>query len=534
MKAIKNVLIILFMINTVATFAQRNFSVEIEETSVNGMPAVHSGTVVTLNGKWLFIGGRSAGLHGFQPPFAFPTSGRNEMIYVVDPTTNQTWSSSANTLVDSIFEAVCSSNMQYTLQGDTLIMIGGYGWKNTANDFVTFPTLTIIDAAGLMNAVINSQNINSFFRQSTDQRMAVCGTHLFKIGNTFYFPFGQRFDGIYSQINGGGGFFTQHYTGAISTFQITDNGGNNIAVNNFLQTTDTINFHRRDLNVALQIFPNGSTGLTAFGGVFQPTINLPYFTPIDIQPSSYSVSTWTQKYADYHCAVMPVYDSANHFMHTEFFGGMSEFYPDSLGATLLQDTAVPFVKTISRISRDPSSQFTEITESQKMPGYLGTNATFLPLNGIALTQNQIIKLDPISGRTQVGWIVGGIESPMANISQIDPGLSFASNRVFKVFINTDTLTSVAQNQPQLPVQISVSPNPSKNIFEFNIESSLHEPLILSVYNANGVLIQTLYNNLFTDTNMLLKWNSKNFPTGIYNYILYNGKYKLSGLLIKNQ
>ena len=512
------------------SFAQRPFSVEIEETSINGMPAVHSGTVITLNGKWLFLGGRINGLHGFQPPFAFPTSGRNEMIYVVDPIANQTWSLAANTLTDSIFESVCSSNMQYILNHDTLMMLGGYGWKNSVNDFVTFPTLTIIDASGLMNAVINSQPINSFFRQITDQRFAVCGTHLFKIEDTYYLPFGHRFEGIYSPINGGGGFFNQSYTCSVSTFNLIDNGANNISINNWNQTVDSVNFHRRDLNASLQIFPNGATGITAYAGVFQPTINLPYFTPIDItSPTNFNVSNWTQKYADYHCPVMPVFDSTFNFMHTEFFGGMSEFFPDSLGATLLQDTAVPFVKTISRITRDPNSQFTELVESQKMPGFLGTNCTFLPLDGVASIEGEIIKLDPLFGHTQVGWLVGGIESPMANISQIDPGLSFASNRVFKVFINTDTLTSIPVVQPDLPFQITVSPNPSSENLNFHFNSNISGNASLCIFNENGVLV-------FSNTNFELKNNSRlkinlhSIPSGLYNYACYFNGYKLSGLI----
>lgn len=69
--------------------------------------------------------------------------------------------------------------------------------------------------------------------------------------------------------------YTQVYTDAIRKFNLSDNG-TIITITHLPTITDAANLHRRDYNAVPQILPNGSEGVTAFSGVFQPTVDLPF------------------------------------------------------------------------------------------------------------------------------------------------------------------------------------------------------------------------------------------------------------------
>ncbi len=71
-----------------------SFQLEIEPFNMPEMPGIHSGAIASYNGRWILIGGRMNGLHGFQSPFAFPNSGKNENAWVIDPVSKQIWTAS--------------------------------------------------------------------------------------------------------------------------------------------------------------------------------------------------------------------------------------------------------------------------------------------------------------------------------------------------------------------------------------------------------------------------------------------------------
>ena len=86
--------------------AQFNYQLELDTFSLTTPPALHSGAFANWNGKWFFLGGRRNGLHGFLPPFAFPTTDANTDIWMVNPALNQTVLSSADSLPDALREPV--------------------------------------------------------------------------------------------------------------------------------------------------------------------------------------------------------------------------------------------------------------------------------------------------------------------------------------------------------------------------------------------------------------------------------------------
>jgi len=175
----KKLLIALFALSALNNYAQTPFTVEIEPLVIAGAPGLHSFAFgKTSNNKWVFVGGRIDGLHQRQPFAAFLASSNNTNIYVIDPASKQVWSTSLNTLPASVYEQLQSTNQEFYQRGNTLYVIGGYGYSATQSDHVTYNKLTAIDIDAVANAVINNQSITTFFRQITNTNFAVTGGQL--------------------------------------------------------------------------------------------------------------------------------------------------------------------------------------------------------------------------------------------------------------------------------------------------------------------------------------------------------------------
>ena len=489
-------LLILVLFVTVNLSAQDQFTVQIEPLIITNAPNVHSYSWgKTTDGKWIILGGRIDGLHQRQPFAAFLENDNNKSVYVVDPVANQTWSTSISVLPASLFEQLQSTNQEFEQRGNTLYIIGGYGFSATQNDHITYDKLTAIDVDGLANAVINNTDITSFFRQIANTNLAVTGGHLGLLNDVFYLCGGQYFEGRYNPMgpNNGPGFI-QNYTDEIRTFEISDDG-TNLSVVNYTAQNDANNLHRRDYNMAPQIFPDGTEGFTMFSGVFQHTANLPWLNSVDVTPSGYTVNnTFNQYLSQYHSAKIPVFDTSNNIMHTLFFGGISQYKLDA-NDNLIQDDNVPFVKTISKVTRFSDGSMIESSLDIEMPTFLGSGAEFIPLETSAIfSVNGILDINSLpDGVTQVGYIFGGIESTQENIFFINNGTqSSASNLAFKVFINKSTLgiDDVELTADNI-YNLKIFPNPSKSLFSIEAFIPNTEKSTIAIYDISGKLIKTL-------------------------------------------
>jgi hypothetical protein len=351
---------------------------------------------------------------------------------VIDPVEKLTWSAPLSSLPVSIQEQLSSTNMEFHQSGDFLYIAGGYGYSNSADDHMTYPYLTAVNVPGVVHSIVNNASITSFFRQINDEQFAVTGGYLNKIYDTYYLTGGQWFDGRYNPM--GHASYTQKYTNSIRKFTLID-FGSDLNISHFPVITDSLNLHRRDYNVIPQIMPDGKEGLTAFSGVFQIGVDLPYMNCVNITESGYYVNNdFSQFYSQYHCAHIPLFSASENEMHNLFFGGIAQ-YSDSAGI-LIQDDNVPFVKTISRVTRDTHGRMAEYKLPGEMPGYLGAGAEFIPVENIRVYGNGVIKLDKlVADSTLVGYIVGGIESPESNIFWTNNGTqSSANHQIYKVFI----------------------------------------------------------------------------------------------------
>jgi hypothetical protein len=472
------------------------FQVEFVEAAFPAAPALHSFAFGEANGKWLFIGGRTSGIHSFDPlPINnFPPAMANHWVWVLDPALRQSWSvdlydASITPPLGLIADALSSGNTQSFQNGDTLYIIGGYGYNRSTNLMQTFPTLTAINVPGMITAVMSgtAANIVSQIRQGPpDDRLKVTGGELEKIGDNFFLVFGQRFDGLYNPQDVDN---DQQYTDEVRIFQIVDDGTTPPTITGYTTLTapppvagdpQPNQFHRRDLNVVPAIRSNGQPGISVYGGVFT-TAFTPYLNPIYIDSAGGVISanidrSFNQYMSQYDTARMVLFDAVRGSMHTVFFGGISYgvFDPDSDSsakvrpdprlpyADLIQvepksdasgftlDPSIPFIDQITAISlrADGTSQQCVLSQRNqlkltpvRLPERLGTNARIIPAPEAPSYDNGVIKLRHLPGRSLVGYLYGGMRTRDENPT--GTGQSFASNRIFYIYVTPTPTTCIA-------------------------------------------------------------------------------------------
>lgn len=478
-----------FLLLAGSLFAQSSFNYEVTLQPVNvaGLPGLHSYAFARYEEKWLIIGGRKDGLHARQPFNSFPAAQNNTDIYVVDVHTGQWWSASVNSLPVPLKEHLQSTNMNFIQQGDTLYIMGGYAYAASVNDHITFPQLTTVQVSALINGVVNSSPISNYFKYTSDTAFAVTGGRLGKIGNTFYLVGGHRFDGRYNPMNHN--TFVQVYTNQLRKFSI-NNSGSAPVISNYSTITDGVHLHRRDYNLLPQIFPNGEEGYTISSGVFQPAVDLPFLYPVDITASGYTPQTSFNQYlSNYHSAFACLYDSVQNQMHTLFFGGISQYFYQN--NTLIQDNNVPFVNTISLLTRLANGTLQEYQLPVVMPGLEGAGAEFIINHQVPHTPKDIIELSKLTADTvTIGYIYGGITSPQANPFTVNQTtVTNASPVVYAVKLVRSMATQLQPVSGTHSYNLELYPNPADSHTSafFYTEKPVH--VLCYISNAQGQLLQ---------------------------------------------
>lgn len=472
---------------SVMTFGQNfDYSLSLNPVNINSLSGIHSYAFGQHDGKWLIVGGRLDGIHPRQPWAAFPENQNNADLYVIDPIGEQFWTAPISSLPSGIQEQLQSTNMNFHQVGDTLYIIGGYAYATSAADHITFPNLTTIIVSNTIDSIINSQSFSAQFQQITDQEFAITGGQLGYLDGEFYLVGGHRFDGRYNPM--GNPTYTQTYHTGYKTFEISNAFGN-LTYSNLNQITDAVHLRRRDYNLMPQIYPDGAMGYMISSGVFQAVIDMPFLYPVDINSNGYIPQQGFNQYlSHYHSAKTAMYDSANNRMHNIFFGGLSQYYYEN--DTLVQDDQVPFVKTISLVTREADSSLTEYQLPIEMPGLKGASAEFIPNMAVSRYENSVLKLDEISGdSTLMGWIFGGIEStsqnPFTNNTIAD---TKADSSIFEVWIKKNPL-GVDQIDGSNPFDFSVLPNQVAQNYTLRINNPSAAKMDYYISSIEGKIIE---------------------------------------------
>ena len=516
MKQPKILFLVLILISSLSNISYSEndpYAIELERINMPGAPLIHSFAFAESNGKWLFVGGRTNGLHGFNANDAFPKQYSNKNIFVVNPNTMQTFSK--NIFTDNNFivvDPLRSTNMQYYQDENKLYITGGYGYDSVSNGLITFSTLTVIDVNEMIQAVETGASISPYIRQMSDSRLRVCGGEMGKLGDYFYLIGGHKFMGNYSQtVN------DQVYTNKIQKFKIIDNGVN-LSISDYSFLEDTTEYHRRDMNVVPAIRPNGiDPFLILYGGVFIHGADLPFLNPIYIDGSGAVIDrSFSQKMSQYTCTYLSAFDQSNGNMHTTFLGGMSLYYFNEFTQMQERDSLVPFINDITTLTKNSSGVSEEKISTVKMPALLGTNAKFILNNSVPQYSNKIIKLNELSGRTFVGYVFGGIRALLPNNTP-----SFPSEYIMKVYItpksvNINNISSIIPDRFELSQNYPNPFNPSTKI-KFSIpENSITK---VTVFDYLGREVTRLVERDLNAGTYEVDWDGSGFASGVYYYKL---------------
>ncbi|RZS97263.1 hypothetical protein [Cecembia calidifontis] len=436
------------------------YILKVNPVEIPNLPGLHSYAFAQHEGKWLVIGGRKDGLHARQPNASFPANFNNTEIFVIDVKAKRYWMAPLDPLPVNLREQLQSTNMNFYQDGSKLLIIGGYGYSASKNNHITYPFVTYVEVPDLIDAVINQRDINPFFFQIPDERFAVTGGQLGKIGDTYFLIGGHRFDGRYNPM--GGPSFTQTYTNQIKKFKLAPSIGP-IGIIDYEEITDPVHLRRRDYNLVPQIFPDGSEGYMVSSGVFQINADLPFLYPIDITADRYLPKTEFNQYlSNYHAPKVGLHDSERNQMHALFFGGMSQYYYQ-LGE-LVQDNRIPFTKNISRVSRYPDGSLLEFLMPVEMPFLETASAEFIINNDLPRYSNQVIKLNEIEPEEfLIGHILGGIASPTRNpFTDNQTNTTSAAAKIYEVKLIKSPIASIPAVDGSNPYVISVFPNPFRD------------------------------------------------------------------------
>lgn len=484
------------------------FSIRVEAIGGIYIPGIHSFAFAKSGDKWLFIGGRTNGVHGLNNNDGFDPAYINDNIMVVDTASWQFYNADLNQLPLNIADPLRSTNMEYYQEGNNLYIVGGYGYDSLLSQFTTYPNLTAINVDSMIYAVMNTLPVAPYIRQVTDTNFAVCGGEMDKLGSEYYLMFGHKFTGRYS--NSSTPMYTQHYTDRIKKFTINDNGSS-ITLSPFSYITDTTNFHRRDFTSSPIVKPNGTFAIGAYGGVFQKTADLPYYEPITIDGTGGTVNMgYQQIMSQYTCAVLPVFDSVNGEMYTTFFGGISAHEYNAATSTLVYDTLVPFIKNITTLTVAANGVATEAVLPAQFSERLGANAHFISNSNLTHYNNGVIKFSELPNTESLaGYMFGGIRAVAGNF-----GVTISNDTIYRIYITPQFNVGVAESSDNIN-NAQVFPNPStqKTTLFFNVKKE--ETIRIALYDVAGKEVEFISNEKLTAGNHQLELTTSRLKAGVY-------------------
>lgn len=427
------------------------YTLEIKEVSIGSasVPNIHSIAAAEWQGQWVFLGGRTNGLHGMTGMNAFDPAYENRELWVIDPEGQQSWhksleNSPASGLNADVVDSLSAVNTQFYQDGDHWIIVGGYGYKRSVANHVTYSTLTVVDLPGLVawvkeTAGAESTQAADHIDQIVDSYFQVTGGGLERIGEEYQLIFGQNYSGRYRP------FLDGVYTKQVRRFLV--DLGDTLVVPELSKVATFQNdaFRRRDLNVVTILERTNPNILVeralVLSGVFTPETGA-WTAPVLIGPEGsvemddpLAEDTLKQAFQVYHCSKASLFNRVTSEAHILLFGGLSVLELNQETSQFVRDDQVPFINQCSLIVRDAKGKLSQYWLPTRFPDIrlggkelrFGTNAEFFISKDVAKLHPKIIDLAAIDSPTVIGHVFGGIFSDAGN-----NGNTGASGRVFEV------------------------------------------------------------------------------------------------------
>jgi len=443
-------------IPVVATASNLPYTIQVQQVSLSGLPALQSPVDAQDGvsnspylGYWLLFGGRTNGLHSFNQSNNFPAQDQNETIYVINPTTGQTWSEgwAATDVASELTPPLYSTNQESFQSGDTLYAVGGYGAVDQGSgqfaNYTTYDTLTALSVDGLIKAVVTNGDAAALsqIQQIQDQQLKVTGGEMQMLGNTAFLVVGQDFEGQYNP--GATTGFTQTYADEIQTFQISYNGQvpSSLGISNYQAQNDQVNLRRRDYVLGEINQSNGQPALELYGGVFTP-LGQGYRNPILISGVGQTqISSYQQYFSQYSAPRIGMFSPSTGAMDSIFLGGLSLYDVNFATGQLMENAELPFVDDVTAFVQQPNGAGQEYEMPSQLPGLFGAESRFFPAAGLPQYANGVLNLDQLlTQTTTLGYMYGGIVSTVGNTTN-EAVQTMASNAIFKITLVPNTIAA---------------------------------------------------------------------------------------------
>jgi len=421
------------------------------------LPTLQSFASGQSGGLWVIIGGRTNGLHNFSdnPLKNFPPRRQNDRIWVIDPTTWKFWSRPLDDskLTEDQVDQLSSTATESVQIGDTLYVVGGYGYSRRLSDFTTYSTMTAFDLTQTIRWVKREGKWNGkgdlagLIRQTSHSALTVTGGQLTMLGKRAILAFGQNFQGGY------GGEHHQNYSMQVRSFDIVDDG-ETLSIRNVSRSPSERKpdkMRRRDYNLVPLLDRSGNketASAAALAGVFTKTNGI-FTVPVEINgggrasmadPSA--PSTFKQAMSGYNCAVLPIYDAKQNANHNVLFGGISYVSYNRGTGKFVEDSQFPFINDVTVVVRNEKGKYQQVLASsfpnvQSADGKrlrFGAEAGVFIDPATPLTKNGMVDLETLARENRrvevvVGRVFGGIAADAGN-----NGSTVASNLVFEIVV----------------------------------------------------------------------------------------------------
>lgn len=416
----------------------------VDTTNLN-LPALQSYCLAEMPQGWLITGGRiNTGLHTFNTSGNnFPPTTEDPDLWWVDGTTHKAVAALAlSALKPEFADPLMASNQECALDAQgNLYVIGGYGMDRASGKMTTFDSLIRVPAADIATIMTSSltpsqkaAKVGAAMQQAGNiihnSQFAVTGGALEQMPSGSYaLIFGQNFKGEYNPFEQTAAVYTQQ----VRAFSVRP-GTTQLLVPPYAVNQPNADFHRRDLNVVPSVNPaTGQTRMAALGGVFQPGIIGAYDFPAYISESGGQMTvsadhgaTAHQRFNQYECPVVVVYDPDGKAVYYTLFGGIGHYYywqTPQQNAVYKEVTAagrndgMPFTEDITTLLQTANGAYQEWIAPQPIPGNRldGASADFIP--ELAASQqyqgnSRILNLQSIApgASVPIGYIYGGIEA----------------------------------------------------------------------------------------------------------------------------
>ncbi|MGA1044114.1 MAG: hypothetical protein ACO3ZY_02725 [Phycisphaerales bacterium] len=444
------------------------FTLSIEEVEWSGdpLPAIHSAATAIHDGKMLFVGGKTSGLHGFtcDPAQNFPPAHFNRELYVVDLASGDVFARSiddpASGLTGEQRSEVASINTLRLQVGDRLLVVGGYG-LDTSLDYATFGSLRIMDVPGTIAWAMGDSTqlvdhvkfvappaeapgelATTFFTLTGGEMIRMPGTKL----DEFMLCLGQSFQQGYGCTPG---FPNQTYSRQIRRFAIDLDAKSPVAI--FRSASPQASWaRRRDLNIFPARVPGGEGAVVAAGPVTPGPIPGIWTVPIVVGPSGLmsmddpnDPATLKQGFAAYASSKLAFWSTSRGENWLVAMGGIGYVVVEN--GAYVENVELPYSNASFALRYAPSSDAwsqhlmldssfpTIVSPSSGETFFFGTETLVFPL--LPTDSHDMFDLDALlaAGKpVEIALLHGGIVAEGQGVGSFPN--TYASNVMFKVSI----------------------------------------------------------------------------------------------------